>query len=134
MSVQSLHDTIYNARGEDGSLAFTGALAGSTDIAALLGLYFEDGTIAIATSTVTISDDQLSVLVGGTTDYAGPAGDATLKGCTVAITLTPGAGNALFMAASLTPADGWTLQQAFAGAVDPSVSGLTFSKGGLVIV
>lgn len=133
MSVQSLHDTLQNARGGDGSLAFTGKLAGSTDIDALLALYFVGATIQIATSAVTISGDQLSVLVGGTTDYAGPAGDATLKGCTVAITLTPGAGDALFMAVSLTPADGWTLQQAFAGAVDPSVSGLKFSKGGLVI-
>lgn len=133
MSVQSLHDTINGAIQTDHSLAFTGDLVGSTDIAALLGLYFKSATIAISNAGVTISEDQLSVVVSGSSDYTGPGGDATLKGCTVGITLTPGTGGTLFMAAALTPADGWTLQQAFPGVVDPSVSGLSFTKGGLVI-
>lgn len=133
MTVQSLCETISKARGADGSLALTGALVGSTDVAALLGRYFTEGTVQLAGSEVAISEDERSVLVGGDTDYTGPYGEATLSGCEVAVTLTPGEGDALFMAASLTPPDGWRLGQAFAGAIDPSVSGLRFRKGGLVI-
>jgi hypothetical protein len=126
MNVQTLETTITKARDADGTLAFTGLLVASSDIDVLLQAYFTNGAIQLAASTVALSPDKKSLQVGGTTDYQ------QLRACAVAIILTPG-DTSLFMTAELVPADGWTLQSAFPSAIDPSVSGLRFTNGGLVI-
>jgi hypothetical protein len=126
MDVQTLLTTLLQARGTDQSLAFTGSLVGSTDLAALLETYFPDGTVSIAGTTIDTSTDGTSVDVGGSVDYQ------QLAACQLAMTLTPTATD-VFCAIVLTPSTGWGLAGPFPNVLDATMTALSFVGGGLVV-
>ena len=123
MDVQTLLTTLQQARGNDQSLAFTGALVGSTDLAALLETYFPDGTVSIAGTTIKTSTDGTSVEVAGSVDYQ------QLAACQLAMTLTP-TGTDVFCVIVLTPPTGWGLAGPFPNVLDATMTALSFVGGG----
>ncbi|CAM4344767.1 DUF6603 domain-containing protein [Corallococcus exiguus] len=108
VDVASLTQALNAARNpSDGGLAFTGTLAGSSELATLLGQYFDGGVVALASATVSPSADGKSVLVGGVGAFQ------QLQGCGFAMTLTPD-DTGISLVLDVTPGGAWTLDQVFA--------------------
>lgn len=126
--VTALVTTLRAALRADGSLPFSGALVGSGDLDALLRVYFTGGIVTVSGARVEPSADGRTAEVAGTVTYGAAA-------CAVGLDLTPASGD-VTLVLTLTPptaAGGWTLPSLFPSVLDPTLSGLTFTAGGLVI-
>jgi hypothetical protein len=126
MDLDPLIATLQKAILPDLSLPFTGGLTSTSDLDALLSRYFDAGVVTVSRASVKPGEDGASAVVAGSVAYNDAAN------CTVTIVLTPGASGAT-LALTLTPPAGWSLAQPFPSVVDPTLSGLRFASGGLVI-
>ncbi|KVZ49470.1 DUF6603 domain-containing protein [Burkholderia ubonensis] len=123
--VATLVATLQQAILGDDSLPFTGKLIGSTDLDTLLAQYFAGGTVTLAHASVTPSTDGESAVATGTVQYGAVQ-------CAVTLLLTPNEQD-IALALTLTPPAGWTLPQAFPGALLAPLDSLAFADGGIVI-
>jgi hypothetical protein len=122
--VQTLVTTLQQAVRTDQSLPFTGTLIGVPSLDGVVAEAFASGLV-IDGAVPAASTDGKSAVVSGSVTYG------TVP-CGAALTLTPD-GTTVDLVLTLTPPAPWTLQQAFPGVLDPTLSGATFTSGGLVL-